>query len=143
MILLVLYVVFSSDRNEEAINQEKNIDQINRDQSNKLDRSIEYPLGKSETSTEKDRDPSENVESEYIDANFASDVQMTSDLASDPIVRGAIDEAFRIGGTVRWESQGLRGYAVASTANSEGCRQVRYSVDNRPADEFPNIKICP
>lgn len=59
-------------------------------------------------------------------------------------IRSAMTSAFETGQPVRWEGEGVKGYAVPSEAEaSSGCRQVYYSEDDRPGWTSPPETICP
>jgi hypothetical protein len=63
-------------------------------------------------------------------------------LRSQP-VKDAIYRALRSGETQRWQDGKLSGYAVPSaTTGANGCRAVRYTVDQRPAVPFESINAC-
>jgi hypothetical protein len=58
-------------------------------------------------------------------------------------VKDAIHRALRSGGTQRWHDGKLSGYAVPSlTTDKNGCRAVRYTVDQRPGAAFETINAC-
>jgi type IV pilus biogenesis protein CpaD/CtpE len=58
-------------------------------------------------------------------------------------VKDAIHRALSSGQTQRWQDGKLSGYAVPSqTAGANGCRSVRYTVDQRPAGQFETITAC-
>ncbi len=63
-------------------------------------------------------------------------------LRSQP-VKDAIYRALRSGETQRWQDGKLSGYAVPSaTTDANGCRAVRYTVDQRPEVPFEAINAC-
>jgi len=63
-------------------------------------------------------------------------------LRSQP-VKDAIYRALRSGQTQRWQDGKLSGYAVPSaTTAANGCRAVRYTVDQRPEVPFESINAC-
>jgi hypothetical protein len=63
-------------------------------------------------------------------------------LRSQP-VKDAIYRALRSGKTQRWQDGKLSGYAVPSqTTAANGCRAVRYTVDQRPEVPFESINAC-
>lgn len=63
-------------------------------------------------------------------------------LRSQP-VKDAIYRALRTGQTQRWQDGKLSGYAVPSaTTAANGCRAVRYTVDQRPEVPFESINAC-
>jgi hypothetical protein len=63
-------------------------------------------------------------------------------LRSQP-VKDAIYRALRSGQTQRWQDGKLSGYAVPSaTTGPNGCRAVRYTVDQRPEVPFESINAC-
>ena len=58
-------------------------------------------------------------------------------------VKDAIYRALRSGQTQRWQDGKLSGYAVPSaTTGANGCRAVRYTVDQRPEVPFESINAC-
>ena len=58
-------------------------------------------------------------------------------------VKDAIYRALRTGNTQRWQDGKLSGYAVPSkTTGANGCRAVRYTVDQRPEVPFESINAC-
>ena len=58
-------------------------------------------------------------------------------------VKDAIYRALRSGQTQRWRDGKLSGYAVPSmTPGANGCRAVRYTVDQRPEVPFESINAC-
>jgi hypothetical protein len=58
-------------------------------------------------------------------------------------VKDAIYRALRSGETQRWQDGKLSGYAVPSgTTAANGCRAVRYTVDQRPEVPFESINAC-
>src|SRR5260221_11667583 len=58
-------------------------------------------------------------------------------------VKDAIYRALRSGETQRWQDGKLSGYAVPSTTTgANGCRAVRYTVDQRPEVAFESITAC-
>jgi hypothetical protein len=63
-------------------------------------------------------------------------------LRSQP-VKDAIYRALRSGQPQRWQDGKLSGYAVPSlTTGANGCRAVRYTVDQRPEVPFESINAC-
>jgi hypothetical protein len=63
-------------------------------------------------------------------------------LRSQP-VKDAIYRAMRSGVTQRWQDGQLSGYAVPSrTTGVNGCRAVRYTVDQLPEVPFESITAC-
>jgi hypothetical protein len=63
-------------------------------------------------------------------------------LRSQP-VKDAIYRALRSGETQRWQDGKLSGYAVPSaTTGANGCRAVRYTIDQRPEVPFESINAC-
>ena len=63
-------------------------------------------------------------------------------LRSQP-VKDAIYRALKTGRTQRWQDGKLSGYAVPSaTTAANGCRAVRYTVDQRPQVPFESINAC-
>lgn len=72
----------------------------------------------------------------------SSDPLAFAPLQSVP-VKDAIHRALRSGQTQRWQDGALSGYAVPSqTTGQNGCRSVRYTVDQRPAGQFETITAC-
>jgi hypothetical protein len=58
-------------------------------------------------------------------------------------VKDAIYRAMKTGETQRWQDGKLSGYAVPSaTPGPNGCRAVRYTVDQRPQVPFESINAC-
>lgn len=58
-------------------------------------------------------------------------------------VKDAIHQALRTGQTQRWQDGKLTGYAVPSlTTGANGCRAVRYTVDQRPNAAPQSITAC-
>ncbi len=58
-------------------------------------------------------------------------------------VKDAIHSALRTGATQRWHDGKLSGYAVPSTTTgANGCRAVRYTVDQRPNGGYESITAC-
>ena len=58
-------------------------------------------------------------------------------------VKDAIHRALRTGATQRWRDGELSGYAVPSVAaGANGCRAVRYTVDQRPDTGYGSITAC-
>lgn len=58
-------------------------------------------------------------------------------------VKDAIYRALKSGKPERWQDGALSGYAVPSlTPGPNGCRAVRYSVDQRAAGNFETITAC-
>jgi hypothetical protein len=63
-------------------------------------------------------------------------------LQSQP-VKDAIHGALVTGQTQRWQDGKLSGYAVPSpTTGQNGCRSVRYTVDQRTSGNFETITAC-
>lgn len=59
-------------------------------------------------------------------------------------IRSAMNAAFQSGETVRWETDGAKGYAVPSDPEpSTGCRRVHYSDDSRSGWTSQPETICP
>lgn len=60
-----------------------------------------------------------------------------------PAVKDAIHQALRTGRTQRWADGALSGYAVPSAAtDANGCRAVRYTVDQRVGAAPESINAC-
>lgn len=58
-------------------------------------------------------------------------------------VKDAIHRALRSGRTERWQDGALAGYAVPSaTTDRNGCRAVRYTVDQRAGAAYEAITAC-
>lgn len=58
-------------------------------------------------------------------------------------VKDAIHRALVTGETQRWQDGARSGYAVpSSAADKNGCRAVRYTVDQRPEIPFESITAC-
>ena len=58
-------------------------------------------------------------------------------------VKDAIYRALKSGETQRWQDGKLSGYAVPSAATAaNGCRAVRYTVDQRADVPFESINAC-
>lgn len=58
-------------------------------------------------------------------------------------VRDAIHRALRTGQAQRWQDGKLSGYAVPSlTTGANGCRAIRYTVDQRPSAPYGSITAC-
>lgn len=58
-------------------------------------------------------------------------------------VKDAIYRALHSGETQRWQDGKLSGYAVPSlTTGANGCRAVRYTVDQRPGATYESINAC-
>lgn len=58
-------------------------------------------------------------------------------------VKDAIHRALDTGQTQRWQDGALSGYAVPSqTPGANGCRAVRYTVDQRPGGPYESITAC-
>jgi hypothetical protein len=78
-------------------------------------------------------------------SGLAASVASTS---SNPLLgKAAVQEAIRLalktGQNQRWEDGGLSGYAVPSlTTMANGCRTVRYTVDQRPDEPVMTINAC-
>jgi len=69
-----------------------------------------------------------------------------SELPDDDIdgaIQAAMREAYSRGEPVRWKEGGEEGYAIPSPENSQGCRNVYYSVDSRDGWQSPQTTICP
>lgn len=65
-----------------------------------------------------------------------------SEIAELQPVQSAMRQAFQTGENQRWKIGDLSGYAVPSPASSDGCRNIRYSVDQESGREFPAVRIC-
>jgi hypothetical protein len=75
-------------------------------------------------------------------AQNTSDPAFFVPLRSQP-VKDAIYRALRSGETQRWQDGKLSGYAVPSaTTGANGCRAVRYTIDQRPEVPFESINAC-
>jgi hypothetical protein len=75
-------------------------------------------------------------------AQNTDDPAFFNPLRSQP-VKDAIYRALRSGQTQRWQDGKLSGYAVPSaTTGANGCRAVRYTVDQRPELPFESINAC-
>lgn len=58
-------------------------------------------------------------------------------------VKGAIHRALRTGETQRWADANLSGYAVPSKASlANGCRAIRYTIDQQPEVPYRSITAC-
>lgn len=58
-------------------------------------------------------------------------------------VKDAIHSALKTGESQRWQDGAWSGYAVPSAAtNAQGCRSIRYTVDQRPEVPFESITAC-
>jgi len=58
-------------------------------------------------------------------------------------VKNAIHRALVTGTTQRWQDGALSGYAVPSTtAGANGCRAVRYTIDQQPDTPYGSITAC-
>ncbi|MDB5683060.1 MAG: hypothetical protein JWM75_758 [Sphingomonas bacterium] len=58
-------------------------------------------------------------------------------------VKDAIYQALKTGQTQRWQDGALSGYAVPSqTTGANGCRAVRYTVDQRQGATYESITAC-
>jgi len=58
-------------------------------------------------------------------------------------VKDAIHRALSTGATQRWQDGALSGYAVPSlTTGANGCRAVRYTIDQQPGVPFGSITAC-
>jgi hypothetical protein len=58
-------------------------------------------------------------------------------------VKDAIHRALRTGATQRWQDGTLSGYAVPSlTTGTNGCRAVRYTIDQQPDAPYGSITAC-
>jgi hypothetical protein len=58
-------------------------------------------------------------------------------------VKDAIHRALSTGQTQRWQDGKLSGYAVPSlTTGANGCRAIRYTVDQRPGAGYDSINAC-
>lgn len=73
----------------------------------------------------------------------SNDTSEIDDPGRRAAVREAVQKAFSSGETQRWEDGGLKGYAVASSPSTDGCRNISYSVDSLPDAQFPPVKVCP
>lgn len=73
---------------------------------------------------------------------------MVAATSSNPLlgraaVQEAIHRALKTGENQRWEDGGLSGYAVpGTTVQANGCRTVRYTVDQRPDAPMMTINAC-
>lgn len=64
-------------------------------------------------------------------------------LLGKPAVQEAIRRALKTGENQRWEDAGLSGYAVPGLAvQANGCRTVRYTVDQRPDEPMMTVNAC-
>jgi hypothetical protein len=64
-------------------------------------------------------------------------------LLRSPEVQAAIRRAMTTGTNQRWEEGGLSGYAVPSaSARADGCRTVRWTVDQRPEMPLSTVNAC-
>lgn len=64
-------------------------------------------------------------------------------LPSKTVIDRAMRKAFEAGQPVRWESNGLQGYAIPSAPQEEtGCRSLYYSIDSRPDWQSKPETIC-
>lgn len=60
-----------------------------------------------------------------------------------PIVRSAIERAFVSGNPVRWNGEGLHGYAVPNSIDGQsGCRDISVTLDERPAWKSEIKRMC-
>ncbi len=58
-------------------------------------------------------------------------------------VKDAIHHALSTGTTQRWQDGALSGYAVPSlTTGANGCRAVRYTIDQMPGAPYGSITAC-
>jgi hypothetical protein len=57
-------------------------------------------------------------------------------------VKDAMHRALRSGETQRWQDGAWSGYAVPGAAGANGCRGIRYTVDQRPEVPFESITAC-
>ena len=58
-------------------------------------------------------------------------------------VKDAIHRALLSGTTQRWQDGALSGYAVPSlTTGANGCRAVRYTIDQQPQAAYQSITAC-
>lgn len=58
-------------------------------------------------------------------------------------VQEAIHRALTTGQNQRWEDAGLSGYAVpGETVQANGCRTVRYTVDQQPDAPMMTVNAC-
>ena len=58
-------------------------------------------------------------------------------------VKDAIHRALATGATQRWQDGKLGGYAVPSlTTGANGCRAVRYTIDQMPDASYGSITAC-
>jgi hypothetical protein len=58
-------------------------------------------------------------------------------------VKDAIHRALSTGTTQRWQDGALSGYAVPSlTTGANGCRAVRYTIDQQPGTPYGSITAC-
>ncbi len=57
-------------------------------------------------------------------------------------VKDAMHRALRSGETQRWQDGAFSGYAVPGPTGANGCRAIRYTVDQRPEVPFESITAC-
>lgn len=133
--------VFSSEREDQDVAENgdlESISEIAEDDSIKEIQSLEAKPVISEAK------PRPRI-SEPIRPNLSASAglrELTGEQQS--AVQQALLEAFESGEAVRWQADGLEGYAIPSvSANSEGCRAVSYSVDAFADWQSPAEIICP
>lgn len=78
---------------------------------------------------------------EAVPANAGGAAAGFQPLQSDA-VKDAMHRALKTGQTQRWEDAGLSGYAVPGPPGKNGCRAIRYTVDQRPEVPFESITAC-
>lgn len=87
-------------------------------------------------------DPANGVEVTNVTEAAAANATDFQPLGSDA-VKDSIHRALKTGETQRWQDGSWSGYAVPSVAtNDKGCREVRYTVDQRPEVPFESITAC-
>jgi cobalamin biosynthesis protein CbiD len=57
-------------------------------------------------------------------------------------VKDAMHRALSSGETQRWQDGAFSGYAVPGPVGANGCRAIRYTVDQRPEVPFESITAC-
>ena len=88
----------------------------------------------------------DRVESPEINetAEVAQAVSNSTLTANTPEIADAVTEAVRSGNPTRWKIGDHQGYAVASSARSDGCKSVYFSDDKLGTSWVSDIKIvCP